>query len=489
MKQIVILFSSIVCLSGALRLTAQTYNTQEVAKLKAFLIQNSAEKGKKNYEQLGVVSLDVVDWKNVSGLKWNANGHVETIDWKGKKLGGNLDVSGFTDLLVMHCEKNLLQSLNVTGNTKMTYLDCFDNEFKSIDISTNIHLTHFCCRYNQLTKLDVTHNPKLTFLCSSGNRFEQIDLSNNTELVEFYAANGKLKSIDLSHNRKLKDVALRTNQLTSLDVSNLTKLERLTCYQNRLTTLNVSGCKSLRLIRAYENNLTSLDVSGCTALKTLAFYSNNVPELDVSGCPNIEFVSLMNNGMHTLKLPPNPSNELEIMCERNRFTFSTLPQLSYLRSYAPQAKVTLSAPSDKIDLRSEYKMNGTASVFVWTDKGTPVIPDAHREGLFSFAESYVGKTLTCTVTNLAYPQLTMTYEVSLTEPVANIVVESEVSFRTQREQLCLTVTRPVTVHIYTIIGALLRKQNLNEGETCFTLPQGMYIVSLSNGTVRKIVIP
>ena len=38
---------------------------------------------------------------------------METIDWKGKKLGGNLDVSGFTDLLVMHCEKNLLQSLNL----------------------------------------------------------------------------------------------------------------------------------------------------------------------------------------------------------------------------------------------------------------------------------------------------------------------------------------------------------------------------------------
>lgn len=489
MKQIVVLFLSIVCLSGALRLTAQTYNAQEVAKLKAFLIQNSAEKGKKNYEQLGVASLDAVDWKNVSGLKWNANGRVESINWKEKKLGGDLDVSGFTDLLVMHCERNQLQSLNVTGNTKMTYLDCFNNEFKSIDISTNVNLTRFCCRYNQLTKLDVTHNPKLTFLCSSGNRFEHIDLSNNAELVEFYAANGKLKSIDLSHNPKLKEVALRTNQLTSLDVSNLTKLENLTCYENKLTTFKASGCKSLKLIRAYENKITSLDVSGCTALETLAFYSNNLAELDVSECPNIEFISLMNNGTHTLKLPPNPSDKLRIMCERNRFTFSTLPRPSFLRSYAPQAKVTLSAPSDKIDLRSEYKLNGVASVFVWTDRGAPVIPEANRDGLFSFAESYVGKTLTCTVTTPAYPKLTMTYEVSLTEPVANIIVESEVAFRTQRELLCLTASRPVTVHIYTIIGALLRKQRLSEGETCFTLPQGIYIVSLSNGTVRKIVIP
>lgn len=488
MKQIVILFSSIVCLSGALRLTAQTYNTQEVAKLKTFLIQNSAEKGKKNYEQLGVAPLDAIDWKNVPGLKWNANGRVESINWKEKKLGGDLDVSGFTDLLVMRCERNQLQSLNVAGNTKMTYLDCFNNEFKSIDISTNINLTHFCCRYNQLTKLDVTHNPKLTFLCSSGNRFEQIDLSNNPELVEFYAANGKLKSIDLSHNPKLKDVALRTNQLTSLDVSNLTKLESLTCYENKLTTFNASGCKSLKLIRAYENKITSLDVSGCTALNTLAFYSNKIEELDVSGCPNIEFISLMNNGTHTLKLPPNPSNKLQIMCERNCFTFSTLPRPAFLSSYAPQAKVKLSAPSDKIDLKSEYKMNGTTSVFVWTDKGAPVIPEANRDGLFSFAESYVGKTLTCTVTNPTYPKLTMTYEVSLTEPVANVSVEPEVSFRTQREQLCLTATRPVTVHIYTIIGALLRKQSLSEGETCFTLPQGIYIVSLSNGTVRKIAI-
>ncbi|MGP1422285.1 MAG: hypothetical protein ACTTKI_12005 [Tannerella sp.] len=488
MKQIVILFSSIVCLSGALRLTAQTYNTQEAAKLKAFLTQNSAEKGKKNYEQLGVAPLDAIDWKNVPGLKWNANGRVESINWKEKKLGGDLDVSGFTDLLVIHCERNQLQSLNVAGNTKMTYLDCFNNEFKSIDISTNINLTHFCCRYNQLTKLDVTHNPKLTFLCSSGNRFEQIDLSNNPELVEFYAANGKLKSIDLSHNPKLKDVALRTNQLTSLDVSNLTKLESLTCYENKLTTFNASSCKSLKLIRAYENKITSLDVSGCTALNTLAFYSNKIEELDVSGCPNIEFISLMNNGTHTLKLPPNPSNKLRIMCERNCFTFSTLPRPAFLSSYAPQAKVKLSAPSDKIDLKSEYKMNGTTSVFVWTDKGAPVIPEANRDGLFSFAESYVGKTLTCTVTNPTYPKLTMTYEVSLTEPVANVSVEPEVSFRTQREQLCLTATRPVTVHIYTIIGALLRKQSLSEGETCFTLPQGIYIVSLSNGTVRKIVI-
>ncbi|MDR1407348.1 MAG: hypothetical protein LBJ23_04800, partial [Tannerella sp.] len=116
--------------------SAQTLNADETARLRSFLEQESAQAGKKNHEQLGITQLENVDWKTVPGLVWNTGGRLDSLMWIERNLAGDLDISLFTALRVVHCETNSLRSLDVSGNTAMVYMDCFENELTELDITT-----------------------------------------------------------------------------------------------------------------------------------------------------------------------------------------------------------------------------------------------------------------------------------------------------------------------------------------------------------------
>ena len=488
-KRAITLLAAIVCLTSAMRLAGQSFNAGETTKLRAFLRMKSGVEGKLNYEQLGIADTNAINWATVTGLTWGADGRLQAMLWNEKQLGGELDLSGFTSLRTLHCERNSLLFLHLTGDTSLVYVDCFNNMFKSLDISTNVNLDHFCCRYNQLDTLDVSHNPKLTFLCLSGNQFRRFDTSKNPLLMDFYAAACQLEEIDFSHNPMLRISSVRGNKLKRIDLSGHEQLTQFYCHDNELTELNVKGCKALTFLSVYGNKLTTLDVSTCPALERLPLYDNSIAELDVSACPKIAFISTMNNGMHTLKLPKSPLDRLSIMCESNRFTFSTLPDVKYLNPYAPQAKISLSAPVDKVDLSAEYKVRGAVSVFTWRNGTDTVTPTIAREGLFSFPADLVGRTLTCTVKNAAYPKLTLTYEVALSSPTANVTVaDLRPTVRTESGRLVITTARPLVAGVYAITGVLVARRNLGIGESHFVLPRGIYIVSFSDGTARKVVV-
>ena len=467
MKKI-ILSGFFFCLS-ILFIQGQTLNTSEVAKLKTFLAQESAEEGKKNYEQLAIADLETVDWLTVGGLTWNAAGHLEVMLWASKNLSGDLDLSNFTELKKIHCQYNSLQTVNVAGCANLNYMDCYNNNLKTIDVTTNANMDSFCCRYNELKEIDLTKNPKLIYFCGSGNQFEEVDISQNPELVNFYCANNQLKRFDSSNNPKLERLYLRTNQLTSLDFSKNPRLNYVTCYENKLETLNLSGCSALEYITCRDNNLTTLDVSDCVKLTTLTCQDNRLTVL-----------KLGTTKMETL------------FCEGNQLTFSTLPLLSlsgndYL--YSPQAPLAVSHPSDVVDLRSEYLIDGVTSQFIWTDKnGASVTPLKDDKGLFVFDKSYVGNTLVGKIKNSRFPELTVEYRVTLSAPVANSTLEEAISVYSNAGSLYIKTEKPMTAKIYSITGALVQQVALQGGEINLSLSRGLYLVSLSNGTVRKVII-
>ena len=485
------LLAVMVCLTCAARLVGQPFHAGETAQLRAFLRQNTADEGRKNFQQLGIADTNAIDWATVTGLTWGPGGRLTAIIWNDKYLAGDLDLSGFDSLRVLRCQVNNLTSLLLTRDSALVHVDCYDNQLTRMDITTNVNLQHFCCRYNRIATLDVTRNPRLTFLCLSGNPFTRFDLSNNPLLTEFYAAKCSLEEIDFSRNPLLKLVSVRSNKLKRLDVSNLANLQQLFCYDNQLTELNVKGCKSLLRLAAYDNRLTRLDLSDCRALQNLPLYNNAIAELDVSACPYIDFISTMNNGMHTLKLPLLPLKTLEIMCESNRFTFSALPKPMYLRSYTPQARRTITAPADRVDLSSEYTVQGATSVYTWRDGATEVTPTQSHEGRFSFPAALSGHTLTCEVTNAAYPKLTLTYDVTLTAPTANVLLvanDARPTVHSERGLLIVTSERPLTARVYTLTGVQVGTLRVQRGEASLALPPGLYIVSLSDGTARKVVV-
>jgi hypothetical protein len=456
---------------GVVATFAQTLNVDEVAKLKSFLAQESAVEGRKNYEQLAVANLDAVDWKQVAGLTWNANGRLDSLMWQELGLAGDLDIGGFAALRVVHCETNSLRSLNVAGNTAMVYMDCFENELTQLDVTSNVNLREFCCRYNQLTGIDISRNTKLIHFCGTGNQFEQIDISHNTELGNFFCANNRLKSVDLSHNKKLVSVALRTNRLTTLDASDHPQLRSLTCYENELESLDIAGCPELTQLECSTNHLTALDVTGSPKLGMLTCHANELTALDLSANPGLNIVLLRDN----------------------RLTFSSLPQLTgydlYTYTYAPQAPVAVEQPSDKVDLSSEYTVGGKTSVYAWTDaQGVAVAPASGENGVFAFGKQYTGQTLTCRITNAVFPDLTMEYRVALTTPTAAVPHALDASRAyAANGHIHVETDRPAVITIHTVAGGLLVRRTVPAGATAIALPKGIYVVSIGSRS-RTLVL-
>ena len=427
---------------GIIVVTAQTLNNEETAKLKLFLTQESEEPGTKNFQQLGIQDLETVDWETVTGLVWNINGRLDSMRWQSKKLGGDLDLSGFAEIRYIRCDFNRLNTINVMGCAGLLYFDCYNNNFTSLDVSTNIHLEQFCCRwqYVELKELDLTNNPKLWHFCGTGNKFESLDISNNPELINFYCAATNLKTIDVSKNPKLQRVYLRGNQLIELDFSNHPDLEYLTCYDNQLQTL---------------------DVSGCPNLKTLLVYNNQLKEI------KIDYLEMD-----------------ELNCQHNYLSFSNIPELQSCEVFMfnPQKTIQLSVPSNIVDFSNEYRIGGIVSDFNWTNNYQPT---EIREGVFSVDNSY--KNLTCWMTNSRFPGLILTCEIELLA-TQSVDMLQETDVYAIGNLLYLKTNRPVTAEIYMVSGALAQQFTIVEGEYAIPMTAGIYIVKFSNGVMRKVVI-
>ena len=194
--------------------------------------------------------------------------------------------------------------------------------------------------------------------------------------------------------------ALAGNTVKVYSTADITKLD---CSACSLTALDVSKNTALTELWCENNNLTALDVSNNTALVILSCFNNNLTTLDVT----------KNTALTGLD------------CSHNKLKFSTLkvnsPQPAYFY-YSPQAEVEIASSikaDQTIDLSSEYEVYGKNTVYKWyevTESSTSeltvsadneVTPTNSENGVFTFGDEFVGKTLYCTMTNEAFPDLTL----------------------------------------------------------------------------------
>ena len=212
-------------------------------------------------------------YNQLTALDVSKNTALTTLDCYYNQLTA-LDVSKNTALTTLDCYYNQLTALDVSKNTALTTLDCYYNQLTALDVSKNTALTYLNCYYNQLTALDVSKNTALTYLDCSNNQLTTLDVGKNTALTTLYCNYNKLTTLDVSKNTALTTLYCSYNQLTALDVSKNTALTTLSCADNQLTTLDVS--KNTALIKLYcsHNQLTALDLSKNTAL-TMLFCNNN----------------------------------------------------------------------------------------------------------------------------------------------------------------------------------------------------------------------
>ncbi len=128
---------------------------------------------------------------------------------------------------------------------------------------------------------------ELTLLNCSGNQLDTLDVSYNTELRTLACFDNLLSSLDLRNNYFLESIGCSGNHLIFLDLTKQQALTSLECYDNELESLIVDNCSLLEELRCERNSLSELNLYGNPALTLLTCFGNALYNIDVSANPDL----------------------------------------------------------------------------------------------------------------------------------------------------------------------------------------------------------
>ncbi|TCN73247.1 T9SS type A sorting domain-containing protein [Acetobacteroides hydrogenigenes] len=176
------------------------YNSNDVAKLKSFLQQESAISGQKNYQRIGL-EVDINDPSSWPLVVWTAsstNKRVESISWMRKDLAGNLDFSGLDNLKSVELTTNKIASADFSGCSKLEKIWLDENTITAINTSTLASLKRINVNYNKITQLDLSANVKLEEAEFASNLLSTVKLPNTATLGLVRATRNNFKLSTLS---------------------------------------------------------------------------------------------------------------------------------------------------------------------------------------------------------------------------------------------------------------------------------------------------
>ena len=217
-----------------------TYSEEELAQLRSFLRQEG------NFAELGLAVADTADWTenstwvaDVEGMEWAVFGNeykVVEISWADKGLAGNLDLSGFDALEIVHVYDNDLVSLNLSGAEALAELRMYNNfQCEELNLQGCKALQRLYVQNCALQELDVAFCEALVFVQAFNNKLQAFDASNKTALTTLYLHNNKLETIDLAGCTALQTLNVSDNHLKELNVGASQGLIMLDCGGNSLT--------------------------------------------------------------------------------------------------------------------------------------------------------------------------------------------------------------------------------------------------------------
>jgi serine/threonine protein kinase len=204
-------------------------------------------------------------WGRLMGIFWQSDNNgpkkINTIQLHEIGLSGNLDVSGFEQLELLHVSgighdfngmdpslHSSITSINVSNCVKLHSLGTGMNKIKTIDVSDCVNLKELLIWGNELSSLDVSRLTKLKQLMVSYNNIESIDVSGCIILEDIDLTKNQLAKLDLSSCNLLKRVDVGGNKLESLIIKNADMLEWLNCSDNKLTTLDLSNFNAFKYL-------------------------------------------------------------------------------------------------------------------------------------------------------------------------------------------------------------------------------------------------
>lgn len=288
-------------------------------------------------------------------------------DWNSKDTISQLDLSAFTELKYLECERFMnIEKLDLSKNTKLEHLHVYSKNLESLDLSKCPELQYF----------------------GFGTRYRGEGSYQKTRLAR----------LNLTGCSKLTELYLEHLSLTSLDISSFKRLNRLT----------IEYCPDLK-VQGFDK-ATSLTYLALPHTKQFADLIKNLPafirhlylqdtEYELPSAhvgKNLESLGLPGY-VKSLDLAqyPNLSN---LNADGSLLRYSTVKNYRQI-NYNGWGHITLTSPShpesiewfengDTIDLSSEAVIDGIETVFLWvnakyrTEEKEALKPVPNRPGVF-----------------------------------------------------------------------------------------------------------
>ena len=201
----------------------------------------------------------------------------------------SLDLTNNLDLEELLCENNKLEQLKV-WSTNIRNLNCSGNKLATLDVPNSV--TELYVNNNNLSTLDLSSFSNLVVLECADNSIESLSIGPNSLLEKLDFTNNSISSISLNSSTNLKELYCSNNEIENLNLSNNVSLERVDCTYNKLKTLNLNNNTALKELYVFENlgissiNLNNLNLELIVVDKTVSLTNNNanvVIKLDIDG--------------------------------------------------------------------------------------------------------------------------------------------------------------------------------------------------------------
>lgn len=342
-------------------------NVVEISRLSQFA-NNIDPNGVTNAEKLG---WDLEDTSTWTGVEFDENGNVLSIDLHFKDLYGTLNLADFTSLTnvdvsanyinginvsnctslisldvsdneltelntsgltlleELNCGCNDIETLNLSNNTALVTLECSDCLLTSLDVSALTDLTTLNCSFNKLSALDITNNSNLTEIYCMLNYLDLTDtnlvnsFSNINEAVyepQYLPLNAQLDSDEINALKSFAQIGDNNSVLNFIDENGNIDLAEIQCY---VQFEKVDGVYRASVIDISNEDLTgSLDLSSFDCLRELYCNDTSITSLNLSNCDNLEKLYCENSDISSLTLPtvsPTENSKLsELSCQNNK---------------------------------------------------------------------------------------------------------------------------------------------------------------------------
>ena len=288
-------------------------------------------------------------------------------DWNSKDTISQLDLSAFTELKYLECERFMnIEKLDLSKNTKLEHLHVYSKNLESLDLSKCPELQYF----------------------GFGTRYRGEGSYQKTRLAR----------LNLTGCSKLTELYLEHLSLTSLDISSFKRLNRLT----------IEYCPDLK-VQGFDK-ATSLTYLALPHTKQFADLIKNLPafirHLYLQDTEYELPSAQVGKNLESLGLPgyvksldlaqyPNLSN---LNADGSLLRYSTVKNYRQI-NYNGWGHITLTSPShpesiewfengDTIDLSSEAVIDGIETVFLWVnakygiEEKEALKPVPNRPGVF-----------------------------------------------------------------------------------------------------------